>query len=200
MRPFEADVPTEAAEAAAGLIARWHSSIDLPRASRRGSGRPSSTTFEETRPDRNVARAAARNKLRPLSWPTALVMDPAKASRHKRTSEIMVKHGGDIVGEVLARRGVRHLFTLGGGHISPILLGAKRQGIQVIDMRSSRPTPLHASLATSGSRRSRRGPGSPTRSRPSRTPRWQSLPSSSLAAEPRSMMHLFGGSPGGEQP
>lgn len=47
----------------------------------------------------------------------------------------MVKHGGDIVGEVLARRGIRHLFTLCGGHISPILVGAKRQGIQVVDMR-----------------------------------------------------------------
>jgi acetolactate synthase-like protein len=44
-------------------------------------------------------------------------------------------HGGDIIGEILARRGVKHLFTLCGGHISPILVGAKRRGIHVVDMR-----------------------------------------------------------------
>ncbi|MGE0785450.1 MAG: thiamine pyrophosphate-binding protein [Sandaracinaceae bacterium] len=44
-------------------------------------------------------------------------------------------HGGDIVGEVLARHGVEHLFTLCGGHISPILVGAKRRGIRVVDVR-----------------------------------------------------------------
>lgn len=44
-------------------------------------------------------------------------------------------HGGDIIGEILARRGIQHLFTLCGGHISPILVGAKRHGVRVIDMR-----------------------------------------------------------------
>jgi acetolactate synthase-1/2/3 large subunit len=44
-------------------------------------------------------------------------------------------HGGDIIGEVLARRGIKHLFTLCGGHISPILVGAKKRGIRVVDMR-----------------------------------------------------------------
>src|SRR5262245_61432399 len=44
-------------------------------------------------------------------------------------------HGGDIIGDILARRGVRHLFTLCGGHISPILVGAKRRGVRVVDMR-----------------------------------------------------------------
>ncbi len=44
-------------------------------------------------------------------------------------------HGGDVVGEVLARRGVRSLFTLCGGHISPILVGAKARGIRIVDMR-----------------------------------------------------------------
>lgn len=44
-------------------------------------------------------------------------------------------HGGDIIGEILARRGIQHLFTLCGGHISPILVGAKRHGLRVIDMR-----------------------------------------------------------------
>ena len=34
-------------------------------------------------------------------------------------------HGGSIVGEVLASHGVQCLYTLCGGHISPILQGAK---------------------------------------------------------------------------
>jgi acetolactate synthase-like protein len=44
-------------------------------------------------------------------------------------------HGGDILGEILERRGIRHVFTLCGGHISPILVGAKKRGIHVVDMR-----------------------------------------------------------------
>lgn len=47
----------------------------------------------------------------------------------------MVDDGGGIIGGVLARRGVKHLFTLCGGHISPILVGAKAHGVQVIDVR-----------------------------------------------------------------
>ena len=46
-----------------------------------------------------------------------------------------VRHGGDIVGEVLRRHGVSHVFTLCGGHISPILVGAKERGIGIIDVR-----------------------------------------------------------------
>lgn len=46
-----------------------------------------------------------------------------------------ITHGGDIVGAVLWDHGVRHLFTLCGGHISPILVGAKKRGIDVIDVR-----------------------------------------------------------------
>ena len=44
-------------------------------------------------------------------------------------------HGGILVGEVLAKQGVRFLYTLCGGHISPILVGAAAQGIRVIDVR-----------------------------------------------------------------
>ena len=42
---------------------------------------------------------------------------------------------GDIIGQVLRKRGVKFLFTLCGGHISPILCGAKKEGIRVIDVR-----------------------------------------------------------------
>jgi acetolactate synthase-1/2/3 large subunit len=47
----------------------------------------------------------------------------------------MAQHGGDIIAEVLARHGVSHLFTLCGGHISPILTGAQARGIRVVDVR-----------------------------------------------------------------
>ncbi|CAG0886017.1 unnamed protein product [Darwinula stevensoni] len=45
------------------------------------------------------------------------------------------KHGGDLVAEVLKAHGVECMFTLVGGHISPILVGAERLGIRVIDTR-----------------------------------------------------------------
>ncbi|MGZ5451262.1 MAG: thiamine pyrophosphate-binding protein [Thermoanaerobaculia bacterium] len=44
-------------------------------------------------------------------------------------------NGGAIVVEVLVRHGVRSLFTLCGGHISPILTAAHARGIRVIDTR-----------------------------------------------------------------
>src|SRR5512134_4182964 len=44
-------------------------------------------------------------------------------------------HGGDLVAEELRAQGVEHLFTLCGGHISPILVGAKARGIRIVDTR-----------------------------------------------------------------
>ncbi len=44
-------------------------------------------------------------------------------------------NGGALVARVLERQGVRHLFTLCGGHISPILVESKRLGLDVIDVR-----------------------------------------------------------------
>lgn len=44
-------------------------------------------------------------------------------------------HGGDRIAAVLEARGVEFLFTLCGGHISPILAGAKKRGIRVVDVR-----------------------------------------------------------------
>jgi acetolactate synthase-like protein len=43
--------------------------------------------------------------------------------------------GGEIIARVLTRQGVRQLYTLCGGHISPILVAAKRAGIAVVDVR-----------------------------------------------------------------
>jgi acetolactate synthase-like protein len=50
------------------------------------------------------------------------------------------ENGGSIIGEILARRGIQFLFTLCGGHISPILVGAKAHGLRIIDMRDEKNT------------------------------------------------------------
>ena len=44
-------------------------------------------------------------------------------------------HGGDRIAETLVARGVPRLYTLCGGHISPILTAAKARGIRVVDVR-----------------------------------------------------------------
>jgi len=44
-------------------------------------------------------------------------------------------HGGDRVAAALEAHGVRLVFTLCGGHISPILAGAKARGLRVVDVR-----------------------------------------------------------------
>jgi acetolactate synthase-1/2/3 large subunit len=44
-------------------------------------------------------------------------------------------HGGDLLARECEAQGVTHLFTLCGGHISPLLTGAKNLGIRVVDVR-----------------------------------------------------------------
>lgn len=44
-------------------------------------------------------------------------------------------NGGEIIAQLLKKHGVEYMFTLCGGHISPIFVGAKNCGIQVIDTR-----------------------------------------------------------------
>ncbi|MBK9329562.1 MAG: thiamine pyrophosphate-binding protein [Sphingobacteriales bacterium] len=44
-------------------------------------------------------------------------------------------NGGEIIAKVLQNHGVKFLFTLCGGHISPIFVSAERLGIRVIDTR-----------------------------------------------------------------
>jgi acetolactate synthase-1/2/3 large subunit len=43
--------------------------------------------------------------------------------------------GGSIIADVLTQRGVQHVFTLCGGHISPILVSAKARDIRIVDVR-----------------------------------------------------------------
>ena len=44
-------------------------------------------------------------------------------------------NGGARVAQVLKKQGVQQIFTLCGGHISPILVEAKNLGIQIVDVR-----------------------------------------------------------------
>ncbi len=43
--------------------------------------------------------------------------------------------GGEVVARALERHGVERLFALCGGHISPLLVGAKARGLRVVDVR-----------------------------------------------------------------
>lgn len=47
-----------------------------------------------------------------------------------------MEHGGMLVARQLQQEGVRHLFALCGGHISPILVGCRSVGIGVVDVRN----------------------------------------------------------------
>ncbi|XP_008587291.1 PREDICTED: acetolactate synthase-like protein isoform X2 [Galeopterus variegatus] len=53
---------------------------------------------------------------------------------HKVDKE-SVRHGGENVAAVLKAHGVRFLFTLVGGHISPLLVASEKLGIRVVDTR-----------------------------------------------------------------
>lgn len=44
-------------------------------------------------------------------------------------------NGGEIIAKILQKHGVKYLFTLCGGHISPIFVAAEKAGIRVIDTR-----------------------------------------------------------------
>ncbi|XP_015228170.1 PREDICTED: acetolactate synthase-like protein [Cyprinodon variegatus] len=45
------------------------------------------------------------------------------------------RHGGESVAEVLRAHGIKFVFTLVGGHISPILVACEKVGIRVVDTR-----------------------------------------------------------------
>ena len=47
----------------------------------------------------------------------------------------IARHGGERVAAALQAHGVRFLFTLCGGHISPILAASKALGIRIVDVR-----------------------------------------------------------------
>lgn len=52
-----------------------------------------------------------------------------------QVDEASVRHGGENVAAVLRAHGVRFVFTLVGGHISPLLVACEKLGIRVVDTR-----------------------------------------------------------------
>ncbi|MFT5685259.1 MAG: acetolactate synthase-like protein [Myxococcota bacterium] len=57
-------------------------------------------------------------------------------------------HGGSIIGEILAAHGVKCVYTLCGGHISPILTGAKAHGLSIVDVRDEASAAFAADAAS----------------------------------------------------
>ena len=57
-------------------------------------------------------------------------------------------HGGHLIGAVLAAHGVRCVYTLCGGHISPILVGAKAHGLDVVGVRDEASAAFAADAAS----------------------------------------------------
>ena len=45
------------------------------------------------------------------------------------------RNGGELVADVLKEHGVKFVFTLSGGHISPILAGCEKKGLRIVDTR-----------------------------------------------------------------
>lgn len=52
-----------------------------------------------------------------------------------KTDRKSPRQGGEIVAEVLQAHGIKFVFTLVGGHISPILVACEKLGIRIVDTR-----------------------------------------------------------------
>uniref|UniRef100_A0A2K5NYM8 2-hydroxyacyl-CoA lyase 2 n=1 Tax=Cercocebus atys TaxID=9531 RepID=A0A2K5NYM8_CERAT len=52
-----------------------------------------------------------------------------------KVDKASIRHGGENVAAVLRAHGVRFIFTLVGGHISPLLVACEKLGIRVVDTR-----------------------------------------------------------------
>ena len=52
-----------------------------------------------------------------------------------KAAELPLRHGGDRIAEALQAHGVQRIFTLCGGHISPILAASKARGMRIVDVR-----------------------------------------------------------------
>ena len=57
--------------------------------------------------------------------------------------------GGTAIAKALKQKGISHVFALCGGHISPILVGARQSGIRVVDVRGNRIVAARCTLPLS---------------------------------------------------
>lgn len=62
--------------------------------------------------------------------------------------ELSRRNGGDRIAEALQAHGVDCLFTLCGGHISPILSASKARGIRIVDVRDEATAVFAADAST----------------------------------------------------
>jgi thiamine pyrophosphate-dependent acetolactate synthase large subunit-like protein len=65
----------------------------------------------------------------------------------ENAASLAASMGGDLVAAALQAQGVRTVFTLCGGHISPILAAARARGIRIVDVRDE-ATAVFAADAT----------------------------------------------------
>jgi len=71
----------------------------------------------------------------PITVGTSAIAELTGGLLRSRLNGEQRMNGGEHIASVLRSHGVEFLFTLCGGHISPILKGAKDIGIRVIDVR-----------------------------------------------------------------
>lgn len=62
----------------------------------------------------------------------AFCINSSNSSQADRTSP---RQGGESVAQVLQAHGIKFVFTLVGGHISPILVACEKLGIRIVDTR-----------------------------------------------------------------
>jgi thiamine pyrophosphate-dependent acetolactate synthase large subunit-like protein len=82
-------------------------------------------------------------------------MATEEATRGQPAEETVAQHGGRLVAQTLASRGVSTLFTLSGGHLFSIYDGCKEEGIRVLDTRHEQA----AAFAAEGWAKATRTPG-----------------------------------------
>jgi thiamine pyrophosphate-dependent acetolactate synthase large subunit-like protein len=62
-------------------------------------------------------------------------LERVKQTLHTPERKIIIMNGGEQIAGILLKKGIKFIFTLCGGHISPILVGCKKLGIRVVDVR-----------------------------------------------------------------
>ena len=70
-----------------------------------------------------------------VSTREAMKIEAAREEDASAAASKAAAHGGDRVAAALVAHGVTAVFTLCGGHISPILSGAKARGVRIVDTR-----------------------------------------------------------------
>jgi thiamine pyrophosphate-dependent acetolactate synthase large subunit-like protein len=96
------------------------------------TGLSSSTTHSISATTENTANRFVKATRRLTSKVSAGKAVDEKSPRHANGTEM---HGGDLAARALKEQNVPVVFTLTGGHISPILVGCETANIRVVDVR-----------------------------------------------------------------